>query len=178
MSPKKHKPLLILISCVLLIAVGFTVFAVNNQKKPESVSGKFENLTADRIEIMLENTEFKLKKTSDSAEEYTISFFFSAKKTQGDFYALINSFKISDIAFDNIVFTALTDAAEGKTLDKLKLTATDGEPDLFRWRVDLTLSIAGKGEYNPVIMIDYTTGMTENSAQRKFIEIPVTITVE
>ncbi len=178
MSLKNHKPILVTISCILLIAVTFTVFAVNNQKKPESVSGKFENLTADRIELILENTEFILKKSTDSAESYTLSFFFSAKKTQGDFHAVINSFTVSDIAYDNLVFTALTDAAQEKTLDGLILTSTDGEPDLFQWRVDMTLSILGKGEYNPVIRIDYTSGITETSAQRKFIEIPVSIKAE
>ena len=178
MSLKKHKRFLIVISCILLTAVTLTVFAVNNSKKPESVSGKFENLTADRIELIIENTDFTLKKSSDGVEAYTLSLFFSARKTQGDFYAVINSFTVSDVAYYNLVFTALTDAAEEKTLDALVLTSTDGEPDLYKWRVDMTLSILGKGEYNPVIRIDYTSGVTEAASQRKFIDVPLKITVE
>ena len=178
MSLNKHKSFLIIISVILLTAVTFTVFAVNNQKRPESVSGKFENLTADRIELILENTDFVLKKSSDGVEAYTLSFFLSAKKTQGDFYAVINSFTVSDIAYDNLVFTALTDVAEGKTFDSLVLTSTDGEPDLYKWRVDMTLNILGKGEYSPVIRIDYTSGVTEGSSQRKFVDVPLNITVK
>ncbi len=178
MNPKKHKLFLTIISCVLLAAVSLSVFAVSNRKSPEAVSGKFENLIADRIELIIENTQFTLKKTSDSVEDYTLTFYVTAKKTQGDFYAVINSFAISDIAYDNIVFTALTDAAEKKTLNGLLLGATDGEPEVYKWKVEMTLGILGKGEYTPVIKIDYTSGISEAAAQRKLMEIPLTITVE
>ena len=178
MNPKKHKLFLTVISCVLLTAVSFSVFALSSRREPEISSGKFENLIADRIELTIENTQFTLKKTSDSAEYFTLTFYITAKKTQGDFYALINSFLISDIAYDNIVFTALTSAAEEKTMNGLLLGSANGEPDVYKWRVDMTLGILGKGEYNPIIKIDYTSGITEAAAQRKLMEIPLTITVE
>ncbi len=175
---RKHKILLTLISVLVLTAVFITASAVTGGKKPDIKAGKAENLISDRISFTLENTEFTIKKTAEEAEDYTLTMFLEVKKTQGDFYGIINSFTLSGIAFDNIVFTDLTGNEETKIPASLVLTATDGEPDVFRWQVDVNLSILGKGTYTAMAMLSYTTGTSEAAAMTKTAEIPVTITVE
>ncbi len=174
-----RKRITLLITCVILI-LGITVSAigVNMGKKPAVQAGKFENLIADRIELTVENTEFQIKKASTSAETFTLTFYLSAKKTQADFYAELNSFSINNIAYDNIVFTALTPAAENKTISDLTLTATEGVPDEFRWEADVTMTFSGKGVYTANLNIIYTSGMTAATAQQKLFEIPILIEVK
>ncbi|MBO5396335.1 MAG: hypothetical protein J6A97_05575 [Clostridia bacterium] len=175
---RKHKILLTLISVLVLTAVVVTASAIAGGRKPDISAGKTENLIADRIFYSLENTEFTIKKTSEEAENCTLTMFLEVKKTQGDFYGRINSFTLSGIAFDSIVFTDLTGKEEAKAPDSLVLTATDGEPDIFRWQVDVNSSILGKGTYTAKAELSYTTGTSEAAAMTKTAEIPVTITVE
>ena len=175
---KKHKLLLVAVSVFVLAGIFITAFAINGGKKPESTSGKWENLIADRIELTLENTEFTLKRSGDAAEEYTLTMLLTAKKTQGDFWGVINSFELSGIAYDNIVFTALSEAAQNKTIDSLVLTSTNGTPDTYKWQTDINVSIQGKGTYTPVIRLHLTSGMTKDTASERIVEIPLKITVE
>ena len=174
---RKHKILLTVISVIVLSGIIVTASAIVGGKKPDVTAGKTENLIADRIAFSLENTEFTIKKASEAPEDYTLTLFLKAKKTQGDYYAVLEEFSLSGIAFDNMVFTDLTGKAEDKTINSLTLTATDGEPDLFSWQIDLNLSIAGKGTYKATAELTYTSGTSESSAMTKTAEIPVTITV-
>ncbi len=175
---RKHKLILTLISVLVLSGIFITALAVAGGKKPDISAGKAESLIADRIAFSLENTEFTIKKADEKAEKYTLTMFFETKKTQGDFYAVINSLTLSGIDYESITFTALSDKAQGKTTDALVLTATKGEPDVFRWQVDITLNLAKKGTFSPKIKLSYTSGTTKNSAMEKFTEIPLKITVK
>ena len=175
---QKHRILLTVISVFVLISVCVTAFAIVGAKKPEATSGKTQSLIADRISVVLENTDFTLRKSGTSAESYTLTMFITTEKTQGDFYGIINSFSLSGISYDNIVFTALTPAAQGKTLDKLTLTASNGIPDTFKWQIDVTLTLSSKGKFTPEFILDYTTGTTKDNAQQKLMKIPLSITAE
>ncbi len=175
---KKHRLLLTVISVFALLGICITAFAVVSAKKPDVTSGSMQSLIADRISVTLENTEFRIKKSSSAAEKYTLTMFITTMKTQGDFYGIINSLRLSGISYDNMVFTAHTPAAEGKTLDKLTLTATDGAPDTYKWQIDVTLTVSDKGTFTPEFILDYTTGTAADDAQQKLMRIPLTITVE
>lgn len=178
MLSKKHRLILTAVSVLVLFAVTVTAFAVIGEKKPAIQSGGFHSPYADRIAVSFENTDFTLKKSTDTKEAFTLTSFITLNKTQADFYALINSFTVSGISYDNIVFTALTPAAENKSLDSLMLTSSNGEPDIMKWQIDITLSVQGKGTYHPVIKLDYISGITEATAIHKFMEIPLTVTVK
>ncbi len=175
----KTKKITAILSVIILVAgISFTVFAITGGKKPSVQSGEFENLIADRIELTVKNTDFVLTKSTDEAETFTVTCFFTAKKTQADFYAVIDNFEFTSLSYDNIVFTALNEKTEDKTVNGLTLTASDAQPDLYEWQVDITLSVLGKGVYKSALKIDYTSGMTQQTAQSKTVEIPLTITVE
>ena len=104
--------------------------------------------------------------------------FFEAKKTQGDFYCMLNSLTLTGITCDSIVFTDLSGGEEAKTIDSLILTSTNGEPDLFRWQIDVNAAFTQKGTYTASVRLSYTSGTSESSAMTRIEEIPVTITVE
>lgn len=178
MNAKAKKITAVLSVIVLIAGISFTVFAIAGGKKPSVQSGQFENLIADRIELTVRNTDFVLKKSTDEAETFTITCFFTAKKTQADFYAVIDNFEFTSLAYDNIVFTALNEKTEGKALNGLMLTSSDAQPDLYEWQADITLSVLGKGVYTSSLKIDYTSGMSQQTSQSRTVEIPLTITVE
>ncbi len=178
MNFRKHKILLTAISVILLFGICISAVAVSQSKKPDVVSGSFKNLIADRLEIIAENTDFTIKKSSADIETVTLTMLLSIKKTQADFYGMLNSLTFSGVAYDNIIFTAKNSVTEGKTPESLILTATESTPDIFCWQLDITLSVAGKGTYPATLTLDYTTGLTQKASQNRFIEIPITITVE
>ena len=175
---RKHKILLTLISVLVLTGIIITASAIAGGKKPDIHSGKTENLIADRISYTLRNTDFVIKKTSAEAEKYTLTLFLEVKKTQGDFYGVLDSFTLSGIEYDSIVFTDLTEKGDAKIPSSLLLTATDGEPDVFRWQLDVNLTLSEKAVYTAAARLQYTAGTSEASAMTKIAEIPVTITVE
>lgn len=174
----RKKITLVVISVILILGISVTAIGINMGRKPDVQSGEFKNLIADRISVTVENTDFVIKKASEASETFTLTFYLTAKKTQADFYGVINSLSLEGIAYNNIVFTALTPAAENKTLSELVLTASDGEPDEYRWQVDVTLTFSGKGKYIASLNMDYTSGMNKDSSVQKLMEIPLTITVQ
>ena len=175
---KKHKILLTLISVLVLTGIIITASAISGGRAPDITAGKTENLIADRIAFSLQNTDFTIKKTSEEAESYTLTMLLEAKKTQGDYYCMLNSFTLTGLSYDSIVFTDLTGNEEAKAIDSLLLTSTDGEPDLFRWQIDVNSLFSDKGTYEATARLTYTSGTSESTAMTKTAEIPVTITVE
>lgn len=175
---KKHKILLTLISVLVLAGIIITASAISGGKQPDITAGKAENLIADRIAFSLQNTEFTIKKTSEEAESYTLTMLLEAKKTQGDFYCMLNSFTLTGLSYDSLVFTDLSGSEEAKSTDSLLLTSTDGEPDIFRWQIDVNSVFTAKGTYTATAKLSYTSGTSESSAMTKTAEIPVTIIVK
>lgn len=174
---RKHKILLTLISVLVLTGIIITASAIAGGKRPDTKAGKTENLIADRLSFTLENTEFTVTKTSSEPEAYTLTMFLEAKKTQGDFYGIIDSFTLSGIAYDSLVFTDLSGGKEAKIPSSLVLTATDGEPDVFRWQIDVNLTLSEKDVYTATARLQYTSGTDKASAMTRIAEIPITITV-
>lgn len=174
---KKNKFIILLLAVFLLFGTSIGVFATIGGKAPTAQSGEYGNPVADRVYFSVKNTSFSLKKNSADSEKFTITVFFSAKKTQADFYAILNSFTFSGLSYDSMVFTALNADTEGKTANSTLLPAKDGEPVLLEWQVDITFNIVNKGTYNTKILLDFTSGLSEATAQQKLTEIPVTITV-
>lgn len=178
MNFRKHKIIMTVASVVLLLGIFVTAIAVSQNKKPDIVSGSFKNLIADRIEITVENTDFTINKSSADIENVTLTMYLSVKKTQADFYGILNSLSFSGVAYNNMIFTAKNTVSEEKIPENLVLSATDGTPDTFCWQIDINLAVAGKGTYQSTLTIDYTTGLTQKTSQNRFVEIPITINVE
>ncbi len=178
MDFRKHKLIMLLSAVLILIGISVSAVAVSVNKKPDISSGSFQNLYADRIEITVENTEFEIKKASAEAETVTLSLFITLRKTQPDFYGILNNLTFSGIAYDNIVFTALNSNTENKTPTGLILGATDKTADTYKWQMDVTFSVVSTGTYPAILTFDYTTGFTYETSQQKILEIPVTINVK
>ena len=172
---KKSTVISIVICAALIVAVPVTVWALKTGKAPLSQTGSFQRQIVDRIDFSVENTEFTLQKEAAGQEDYTVSFYLSAKKTQADFYGRIDSVRITGLNYDNIVFVPQNEYCDGMTLNDLLLPVIDGEPVEARWRGDLTFTAQSAAPLSPVIEITYTGGMTRESADTHILEIPLTI---
>lgn len=178
MNLKKHKAVMIIISVIVLIGISFSAVALSSPKAPDVSSGNFKNLYADRLEINVENTDFEIIKSSDEAQTVTITSIITLKKTQADFYGILNSLTFSGIAYDSLLFTSLNSVTEGKTPFDMTLGASDKAPDTYKWQMDVTFSVKGNGNYPATLTLDYTTGYTKDTAQQKLLEIPFSIIVK
>ena len=175
---KKSTLFSIVICVALVILVPLTVWAVKSGKAPQSQSGSFTRKIIDRIDFSVENTEFVLEKAGNGPEDYTISFYFSAQKTQADFYGRIDSVKVNGLTYDNIVFVPQNDNCDGLTLTDMLLPVKDGEPAEVRWRADVTFTASDTRTLSPVLEITYTGGMSEETADTHILEIPLSIKFE
>lgn len=173
----KKKVIAVLISFILLTGIHAGVFAVQNTNA-NSQSGEFNTQIVDRINFSLKNTDYVLKKTKDGTETFQINFTFTAKKEEADFYAIINSFKISGIEYDNIIFEAAEENKDNAYPDSLVLSAENGTPVQYTWNATLTFTVNDKGTFSPCVEIDYTSGLTKQSASSHYLEIPLTITIK
>ena len=172
---KKSTLISIAVCAALVILVPLSVWAFKTGSAPKSQSGQFVRKIIDRIDISVDNTDFILEKPAAGGSDYTISFVFSAKKTQADFYGRIDSVQVKGLSYDNIVFLPQNEYCDGKTLNDLLLPVADDEPAEVRWRGDMTFHAADSAPLSPVIEITYTSGMSRQTADTHVLEIPLTI---
>lgn len=174
----KHSRILNIFVCVLIVlAVPLAVFAIKTGNPAKSAAGTYERKTTDRIDITVDHTEFELEQVFPGQTTFTVSFDFSVRKTQADFYAVINSFDIDGIEYDSLVFTPLNENCDGATLSDQVLPAVNGEPVELSWKADLTFSLTDADIYTPNIVLNYTSGMTSLTCDTHELEIPLLITV-
>ena len=167
-----------MICAALVILVPLSVWAFKTGAAPKAQSGQFVRKIIDRIDISVDNTDFILAKPAADGSDYTVSFIFSAKKTQADFYGRIDSVQIKGIAYDNIVFVPQNEYCDGMTLNDLLLPVADGEPAEVVWRGDMTFHAADDATLSPVIEVTYTSGMSRQTADTHILEIPLSIRYE
>ena len=175
---KKSTIISIAVCAALVILVPLSVWAFKTGLAPKGQSGSFSRKTIDRIDFCVENTKFILQKPASGGTDYTVSFFFSAKKTQADFFGRIDSVQIKNLTYDNIVFVPQNEYCDASTLHHLLLPVADGEPAEVKWRADLTFTTQSAKTLNPVIEITYTSGMSRQTADTHILEIPLSITFQ
>jgi len=168
----------ILICVLLVLSLSLSVYAVQKAIKPTSQTGGYEQKLLDRVNLSVENTDFVLTKTADGEETFYITFTFSAGKTEADFYAEINSFSISGIEFENIIFTADEANKTSVNPDGLILGVKNGKPIQYKWTAQMTFNIEEKGTYTPLLEIDYTSGTSKENSEDRYFSVPLTITVK
>ena len=168
----------IAICAALVLLVPLTVWAFKTGRAAKSQSGSFNRQIIDRIDFAVENTEFVMEKPAAEGTDYTVTFYFSAKKTQADFYGRIDSVRVTGLTYDNIVFLPQNEYCDGKTLTDLLLPVAEGEPQEAKWRGDMTFTAASATPLTPVIEITYTSGLSPQTADTHILEIPLTIRFE
>lgn len=166
------KKLNIIICILLLAAIPIGVFALT-QTESAPPSAPFSRTAVDRIDVSVSETEFYPEINDDGV--YSISFEIRIKKTQADFYAFLNSLKITGLEYDSAVFTPLNENCDGLSMDSLLLPVKDNEPAEVAYRVEVTFHDDFHDPIFPSLVLDYTSGMTRLTSEKHILDIPLTI---
>ena len=161
-------------SLVLIIAMVISVPALLNLL-PVRVDGNFEHKIVNRMDFLVRNTEFSFK-LGDGAV-YTMDIELSAKKTEADFYGVLNSVEVSGMDFDSCVVTASTEAAGTPQLPNAVLPAADGKPVTAVYNIRIVFKSPAAAVFKPVINIRYSSGVKIETAQEYLLSVDVTARV-
>ncbi|MCH5198465.1 MAG: hypothetical protein J1E34_06130 [Oscillospiraceae bacterium] len=167
---KRKKIIITAAALAIIIAVSAAIGMAANRQKTSR--GKYFRDIVDRVSFTLENTEFELVK--DETDDYEITFSFTAKKTEADFYALINSLDIEGINYKNLVFEN-TSASQNYSPENILLPAENGEAKRISWDIKMTFSNAISENTEFFFVVDYTSGITPDTADEHILRIPMKI---
>ena len=170
----RSKRILLVAAAVVLLAA-FTAIAIAVQRPAESNGGFQQNVT-DRVRFAVDRTDFKFEQSADASDGYEFTFTLSAEKTEADFYAVIHSVTISGAAYESIRFQTVSDS-ENLPPEELMLPAENGKTKEVRWEVTVRLPVNAAEENDFQLIINYTSGITPETADEHFLEIPLHITV-
>lgn len=175
MSAKSKKTVAVISAVLALILIPLGVAAVKNGIAPKTKSGGFVQKTVDRINLTVDSTEFSFDFSDNGV--YTLSFEFTAEKTEAEFYGRLDSFAVTGLDTEYTLLTAVDGSSE-YVLDAAVLPAKDGKAEKLVWSVEAPCKIDGRGTFTGEIAIEYTSGITQEQADSHLLKIPLTITVK
>lgn len=170
----KHRTLRILITVFLLLCIPLGVFAVKNGLLPTSATGGYYSVTENRMDFSLDKTDFVLTKTESGSQTYLLSATLSLRKCEPDLYACIDNIELTGTNYNYMVFTAAASNGSELTPEALILR-DDGE---MTWTLEISLDAAAKTQFTPELTIEYTSGLTYDTADSHLLSIPLNITVK
>ena len=168
----RNKTILISAAALLLAAVFLTVgIAVN---RPSRSAGGYYRDVIDRIRVSVDHTEFSLPK--DGNGEYEVTFRLTLEKTEGDFYAVLHGVEAEGLSVKSLTFQSVSG---GEQIPRdLPLPAENGKAVEVAWDVTLAFTSDGDGELPFSLTLHYTSGVTRDTADEHYLEIPMKAVVE
>lgn len=163
-----------LISLFLLLIGSITAVAVIAANRPSESKGQYERDVIDRVRFQVENTDFTLVKSNNGPEEFEISFTLTAEKTEPDFYAVLHSVDLEGLEYDSLIFQSASD--ESNAPNDLPLPAENGKTVPLQWTVRSLFTSENNASVDFSLVIKYTSGITESTADTHIIKIPMHIT--
>lgn len=167
---KNKKIIITALALAIIIAASAALGIAANRQKASS--GKYYRDIVDRVSFTLENTEFEL--TKSSGKDHEVVFSFTAKKTEADFYAVINSIDIEGISYKSLIFEN-TSNSENYLSENIVLPAENGEAKEISWNITMTLSGDISENTDFFFAVDYTSGMTPDTTDEHILKIPMKI---
>ena len=163
-----------IITVLLMICIPVTVFAVKNGIFPSASSGGYFSATVNRMDISLDKTDFELKKTNDGSETFIVTAELSIKKCEPDFFAHVKSVSLNGLTSNYILFTA--DSENGGDILPEDLYIRDTSP--LKWKIEISFNAAAELKLTPELIIEYSSGLTKDTADEYQLSIPLTFTVK
>ena len=161
----------------LLVSIPLTVFAIRASQKPVESTGGYYHTLVDRVDVSADHTEFTFQKPDSPGDPCEITFLLTVKKCEADLFARLDSIGINGISYQNAAFFCETQGLENTVPERLLLPVSNGECIPLTWRVSVTASFPSKGDYTASLQLNYTSGLTEESADSRMLEIPLLVHV-
>ena len=170
------KPAFIFLVILLCIALCATATAAITRLASKS-QGKKQSYIVNRVNITFENTEFTFDNAT-AGETLTCKAHVSIEKTEPDFYGKLNSITISGVPLTSTVFSAGKNNGDTSLPENAVLPVSDGKTVPLEWDIEFSFVFDGETtSYNLSADIDYTTGVSEVTAQRYITSVPITVLV-
>ena len=168
------KPFAALFAALLAAAlvVGVAAIAVGAARRS---SGSVRRETIDRVDFTVENIEQTFSLADGGA--FSADILFTAKKTEADFYAMINDIAVTGAGIEKTDILPAADGGAVRSAIGAVLPAENGEPLEVKWIVHVTFAPDGAGEYPATLSVDYTSGVKLAAADRHIYTVPLRFTV-
>ena len=170
----KTNKIVIAIAAVLLIAAFCAVAAAVH--KPAETGGSFVQEITDRVRFSVSPTAFTFA-PPEADEPLEFQFTLTAQKNEADFYAVIHSVTLTGANYESIRFQTES-GGENAVSQELVLPAENGKAQEVRWVVTVRLPADAAGENAFELAIDYTAGITQETADEHIITVPLNVTIE
>lgn len=169
------KTFVIIISCLIVAVLAISVAALINNRKADKIIGSHQQEILNRINFLVENTEFIFLKTQE-IQEFELDIAVSATKTEADFYGIINSISFSGLPYTSSLIIP-ADLPHAVSLPNAALPVVDGKPETMTWNISVTFNAEGALEEKGVVSIFYTSGVKEEAANSHAHPIEIKVSV-
>ncbi len=176
MTPVKKKTVAAIFIAVALLALIITAAAVI-YNLPTKTEGSFERKIINRIDFKITNTNFTFSKT-DSDHVFVMNLQLSAKKTEADFYALIDSIEIKDFTIESITVTPNENSPIKDIPPSVSLPVVNGEPAELIYDIAIYFKQTKTGTYNPKLIVNYASGVRKEFIQEYVLKTDLTVTIK
>ena len=166
----KRKALILIMAAVLLIAAVFTAIAVT---RPSAGEGQYHRDIIDRVVFSVDPTHFSFVKTEQGDGTCELEFTLTAKKTEADFYAVLHTAELEGLDYESMIFQ--TAAGDAYAPQDLMLPAENGKAVPVTWTVRVRLASAAALNTDFSLVLRYTSGMTQETAEEHVLRIPMQI---
>ncbi|MBQ6022118.1 MAG: hypothetical protein IJL25_04230 [Clostridia bacterium] len=170
----KTNKIVIAITAELLIAVFCAVAAAVH--KPAETDGSFVQEITDRVRFTVSPTAFTFAPPEED-EPLEFRFTLTAEKNEADFYAVIHSVTLTGANYESVRFQTES-GADNAVPHQLVLPAENGKAQEVRWEVTVRLPADAAGTNAFELAIDYTAGITQETADEHILTVPLKVTIE
>ena len=161
-----------LAALVLLAALTITGIALRRNSGGE---GRFERDIIDRVRFTASPTSLTMT-DAVPGEETELTFTLTAQKTEADFYAMIHSIRIEGLEYASVRFQS-DNAGDAYVPENLLLPAENTGPTEVTWTVMILYTPDSAGSTEFAVEIDYSAGLTQETADEHILSIPMQVTV-
>ena len=166
----------ILIAVLAAVLLGTAVFAAAvGFRQPETKSGAFYQKLADRMDITVENTAFTLVWDEEGDNAFELPLTVTLKKTEPDFYAKLLGITVEGLEADALEIADVSGKG-ALTKDGVLLPVENGEAVPLTYSVKVRFTAESDEALSPTLVLHYISGMTEGTADERYLEIPLEIT--
>ena len=172
-----HKKHILLIAAALAVLIGVFAVIAGANRRPAETGGKYERDITDRVTFIVEPTIFAFDSTENGEEAYELRFTLRAKKNEADFYAVLHSAVLEGLDYTSVTFQT-AEGDKNYVPNELPLLAENGVAEEIVWQVTVLLGTKAPENKEFSLVLHYTSGLTPETADEHYLEIPLKITAE
>ncbi|MDR1629567.1 MAG: hypothetical protein LBS36_05070 [Oscillospiraceae bacterium] len=174
---RKHQKrvLTAVISCLLMLTLVISVPAILGRLGANKTEGSHTQTIVNRVDFLVKNTQYVFLKT-EPAQDFEFTVAVSAKKTEADFYGVINTVAMNNFAYLSCLVNP-ADVAGALPLPDAPLPVVNGSPAAMTWNVFVTFHAEQAMDTAAELAVAYTSGVKAEVANKHLLPVDIQIKV-